>query len=346
MKQTVLLLILAGAVLLLILSMPVAAESSTIIKISPAVGYTGSSATVTITGTNFNESSVKVKLMMDDESNITSTVSSFSSTNIVCKFTISSSKTTGDWDLVVINEDDSEAVEVEGFAIRDPMTLTTISPASAQANNDSVDVTVLGTGLSDVSSMYLYNEDYDNITASNVDAVSATKVEGSFDLTGTDEDAYYVCVVDSFGTPQCDLSFEITTDAVGSIDVSSSPTGASIYVDGSYIGTTPGTADNLVEGSHRVLLQKSGYTDWAKMVKVTDGDTTIVDADLAAVTTAPTPLPTTMPTTVRTTLKSTLKVPTPWPTATTIPATTASPVDPAVIAGALGIVFGIAVCRK
>jgi hypothetical protein len=344
MKHVILPVFLAGMILLLILAVPVAAESSTITKISPAVGYTGSSTTVTITGTNFNESSVKVKLMMDDESNITSTISSFSSTSIVCKFTISSSKTTGDWDLVVINEDDSEAVKVEGFAIRDPMALASISPAYAQVNNDSVDVTVVGTGLSDVSSMYLYNEDYDNITASNVDAVSATKVEGSFDLTDTNEDAYYVCVVDSFGTPQCDLSFEITTDAVGSIDISSSPTGASIYVDGSYIGTTPGTADDLVEGSHKVLLQKSGYTDWAKMVKVTEGDTTIVDADLAAVTTAPTTVPTTLPTTVKTTVKSTLKVPTPWPTATTIPATTASPVDPVVIAGALGL--GFVVLRK
>jgi hypothetical protein len=346
MKHAVLPLFLAGMILLLILAVPVAAESSIITKISPAVGYTGSSTTVTITGTNFNESSVKVKLMMDDEANITSTISSFTSTSIVGKFTISSSKTTGDWDLVVINEDDSEAVKLEGFAIRDPMTLTSVSPAYAQVNNDSVDVTVVGTGLSDISSMYLYSSDYGNISASNVDAVSATKVKGSLDLTDANEDAYYVCVVDSFGTPQCDLSFEITTDAVGSIDISSSPTGASIYVDGLYIGTTPGTADDLVEGSHRVLLQKSGYTDWAKMVKVTEGDTTIVDADLAAVTTAPTTVPTTMPTVVKTTVKSTLKVPTPWPTATSLPATTASPVDPVIIAGALGIWLGFVVHRK
>jgi hypothetical protein len=346
MKHAVLPLFLAGMILLLSLAVPVAAGSSTISKISPAVGYTGSSTTVTITGTNFNESSVKVKLMMEDESNITSTVSSFNSTGIVCKFTISSSKTPGDWDLVVINEDDSEAVKVEGFAIRDPMTLTSISPAYAQVNNASVDVMVVGAGLSDVSGLYLFSSDYGNITASNVDAVSATKVKGSLDLTDAVEDSYYVCVRDSFGTPQCDLSFEITTDAVGSIDISSSPTGASIYVDGSYIGTTPGSADNLVEGSHRVLLQKTGYSDWAKMVKVTEGDTTIVDADLAAVTTAPTTVPTTIPATVKTTVKSTLKVPTPWPTATTLPATTASPVDPVIIAGALGIWLGFVVHRK
>jgi hypothetical protein len=346
MKHAVLRLFLAGMILLLILALPVAAESSTITKISPAVGYTGSSTIVTITGTNFNESSVKVKLMMEDESNITSAISSFNSTSIVCKFTISSPKTTGDWDLVVINEDDSEAVKVEGFAIRDPMTLTSISPAYAQVNNDSVDVTVVGTGLSDVSGLYLYSSDYGNITASNVDAVSATKVKGSLDLTDANEDSYYVCVKDSFGTLQCDLSFEITTDAVGSIDISSSPSGASIYVDGTSEGTTPDTIKNLIEGSHKVILKKSGYNDWGKIVTVKEGGTTTVDADLAAVTTAPTTVQTTVPTPVKTTVKSTLKVPTPWPTATTIPATTTSPVDPAVIAGALGMVFGLAVFRK
>jgi hypothetical protein len=332
--------------ILLVMAVPAAAESPTITKISPAVGYTGSSTTVTINGTNFNTSSVTVRLMMDDENNITaaSPNTPLTSTMIVCKFTISSSKTTGDWDLVIVNDvDSSEVRKSEAFTISAPMTLTSISPKSAQTNNDSVDVTVVGTGLSDVSGLYLYSSDYGNITASNVDSVSATKVKGSLDLTDANEDTYYVCVKDSFGTRECDLAFEVTTDAVGSIDISSSPTGASIYVDGSYIGTTPGTADDLVAGSHRVLLQKTGYTDWAKMVKVKEGDTTIVDADLASVTTAPTPIPTTVKTVATTIKKSTLKVPTPWPSAT---ATPASPLDPAVIVGATMLGMALVALRK
>ena len=331
-------------IILLIMAVPAAAESPTITKISPAVGYTGGSTTVTINGTNFNTSSTTVRLMMDGENNITAaSPTTLTSSLIVCKFTISSSKSTGDWDLVVVNDvDSSEVVKSEVFAIRAPMTLTSISPKSAQTNNDSVDVTVVGTGLSDVSGLYLYSSDSGNITASNVDAVSATKVKGSLDLTDANEDTYYVCVKDSAGTRECDLSFEITTDAVGSIDISSSPTGASIYVDAEYIGTTPGTAKNLAEGSHRVLLQKTGYTDWAKMVKVKKSDATIVDADLAAVTTAPTPVPTTVKT-VATTVKSTLKVPTPWPSATASPA---SPVDPVVTACATGLGLALFVLRK
>lgn len=329
-------------ILLLIMAVPVAAESSTITSISPAVGYTGTSTTVTITGTNFNESTVKVKLMMEDETNITSTIIDHDTTWIECKFTISSSRTTGAWDLVVINEDESEVVDIESFTIRDPMTLTSISPTYAQTNNDSVEFNLVGTGLADVSGVYLYNEDYDNITAS-IDDIDSDEITGIFDLTDATEATYDVCVLDSFGTAECDLSFEVTTDSVGSIDISSSPVGASIYVDSEYVGTTPDTVDDLTEGSHKVLLEKSGYSDWGKMVKVISGSTTTVDADLSEITiatTARTTVPTTAPTTVKTTLKaSTVKVPTPWPTTTTATATPAqaSPLDGVLVIGAIGI---------
>jgi hypothetical protein len=346
MKHSVLPLILTGSILLLILAVPVTAESSAISTITPVVGYTGSSTTVTITGTDFNTSSVTVRLMMEDESNITGTVSSLTSTEIECRFTISSSRATGDWDLVVINEDESEVVEAGGFAIRDSLTLTSISPSDARANNESVDVTVAGSGLSDVSWLYLYNADYDNITATLEDIVS-DEITGTFDLTDTEEDTYDVCVVDSFGTTECDLTFEITTDAVGTIEISSSPSDASIYVDGSYFGTTPDAVTDLIEGYHKVVLKKTGYSDWGKMVAVSDGDTVTVDAELAVLTTVPTTILTTAwttaPATVRTTQASTIAVPTPWPSATT---TTESPVDPAIIIGAVGIGLGSALLRK
>lgn len=350
MNHSILLVFLTGGILLLILAAPVLAESSAITGISPAVGYTGSTTTVTITGTNFNESSVKVRLMMDDESNITASVTYHTSTEIECKFTISSSRATGDWDLVVINEDGSEVVESEGFSIRDSMALTSISPTSAQANNDSVDFTLEGSGLSDVSDVYLYNEYDDNITAT-LDDVNSDEITGTFDLTDAAEDTYDVCIVDSTGTEECDLSFDVTTDAVGSIDVSSSPSGASIYVDSSYRGTTPDTVDDLIEGSHNVVLKMTGYNDWGKFVTVTEGDTSTVDADLVVITTipttvptpAPTTPPTTVPTKVKTTRASTTAVLTTWPEETP---TEESPVDPALVIGAVGIGLGLVVFRR
>jgi hypothetical protein len=354
MKHSFLTLFLTAMILLLISAVPVSAESSTITSISPAVGYTGSSTSVTITGTNFNESSVKVKLMMEDETNITSTITSFTSTEIVCKFTISSSRTTGAWDLVVINEDESEVVDTEAFTIRDPMTLSSISPTYAQTNNDSVDFDLEGTGLSDVSDVYLYNEDYDNITAS-IDDIDSDEITGTFDLTDADEATYDVCVMDSFGTAECDLSFEVTTDSVGSLDISSTPTGASIYVDSEYMGTTPDTLEDLNEGSHKLVLVKAGYSDWGKIVKVVSGSSTTVDADLSAITvattertTVATPVPAVAtPVPVKTIVRTTtVKVPTPWPTSTTATttATPASPLEGAVVLGAIGI--GIACLHR
>lgn len=349
MKHSVLPLFPTGIILLIILAVPVSAESSTISAISPAVGYTGSSTTVTITGTDFNESFVTVRLMMDDENNITAaSPTTLTSTQIVCRFTISSSREPGDWDLVVINEDESEVVEYGGFTIREPMILTSISPSDAQANNDSVDVTIAGTGLEEVSGLFLYNEDYDNITAT-LDELDSDEITGTFDLTGAEEDTYDVCVVDSYGTTECDLSFEITTDEVGSIEISSSPSDASIYVDGSYIGTTPDTADNLIDGYHKVVLRKTGYEDWGKMVTVTAGDISTVDADLVLIptpapTTIPTSVPTTVPATIKTTRASTITIPTSWPgTATT---TQASPVGSFGIIGAVGLGLGLAALKK
>lgn len=335
--------------LLLVVAVPVSAESSTITSISPSVAYLGTTTTVTITGTDFNTSSVKVKLMKDDESNITATVSSLSSTEIVCKFTISSSKTTGSWDLVVVNEDDSEVVEVDGMTLRSAITLTSITPVSGQTNEDDVEFTLAGAGLSQVDEVYLYNEDYDNVSAT-LDDVSSTSITGSFDLTDIDEAAYKVCVLDSASTRKCGLSFEVTTDQLGTIDLSSSPTGASIYVDSTYEGTTPFTVESLGVGSHKVILKKTGYDDWGKIVKVTAGGTTTVDADLTAITVAttaptpvPTPVPTAVPTAVHTVRKTVATTPaTPWPTATETTAQ-ASPLGELVVIG--GLAIGILAAR-
>ena len=122
-------------------------------------------------------------------------------------------------------------------------------------------------------------------------------------------------------------------------------------MDGDYAGVTPESVGELATGSHKVLLQKSGYSDCAKLVKVTSGDTTSVDADLIKVaTTAPTTVPTTSPTAVPATIKpvqasGTAKALTPWPTSTTAtPTTQASPLEGVVVLGAIGL--GLVAVRK
>jgi hypothetical protein len=352
MKHSPLIICLAGLILLFAaIVVPVAADLS-ITKISPTLGYRGDSTTMTITGTGFDlptSSSYKyVRLTMDGEDNITaSSISSKSTTKIVAVFSsskISSSVEKGAWSVVVVNDDGTEYVMSDAFTISDDMTLSSISPTYAKTNNDDVSFTLTGSGLSDVSEVYLYKSGYDNITTTDISSGSST-VTGTFDLTDASELTYKVCVMDSVEIRKCSSSvtFEVTSDEVGEIDISSSPSGATVYIDSTSVGTTPYAATELSVGSHVVKVTKDGYTDWSKIVKVTEGDTTTVDAELSAVattviTTQP-PQMTMMPTTARTTIPvTTIKVPTTYPkTTTAVPTTKASPVEAVVIIGAIGL---------
>jgi hypothetical protein len=77
----------------------------------------------------------------------------------------------------------------------------------------------------------------------------------------------------------------------GSIQVSSSPTGAEAYLDNVFKGYTPLTMQNVVAGSHVVTLKLGGYTDWQTTTQVTSGQITQLSATLTPVAT-PTPTPT------------------------------------------------------
>jgi hypothetical protein len=353
MKMSLIKSSLIVMILLLVMIVPVAAVDytlPTISSISPTVGYTGTSPYITITGTgltNFgtDDDVITVKLVQDDEKIVGSSCT-YADTSIVCKFSLSSSKSTGDWDVVLVNgTDDANVEKSSAFDLRTAIAISSISPTTGVANDDDLDFTLAGTGLSDIVQVYLYNSDYSNITAS-ADDTTSTKVTGTFDLSDATEDTYKLCVKDSAGTRKCngDVTFDVTTDQVGSIDLSSSPSGASVYVDNTLKGTTPLVVEDLTEGSHKVLISKSGYTDWGKMIKVVADSTTTVDADLAEISTqatvaqtAATPIPTVPTATARTTKVSTIKVPTTWPS--TAVTTQASPVELLGIVGAVGFAF-------
>ena len=348
MRRPGLFLCLLSMVLVFFLVAPVNAALS-ISSFSPEVGYQGTATTMTITGTDFNTTSATVLFMKSGEENVTAaSPSTLTSTQIVCKFSSSklSDMETGSWYLVVINKDGSEVKASSAFTVRIPMTLTSITPAKGRTNNESTEVTIVGTGLADVAGLQLYNEDYGNVTGTDVDPVSSTKVTGTFDLDNVDVDTYEVCVKDEYGTRLCGLSFAVTSDAVGSLDLASSPSAASVYLDGTLKGTTPITIDDLDVGSYKLIIKKDGYSDWMRTAKVTDGSTTSYDAVLEAktiATTAPTTVLTTVPTTIKITRASTITIPTTWASATSVP-TQASPLEGAVIVGAIGM--GILVVRR
>ena len=54
------------------------------------------------------------------------------------------------------------------------------------------------------------------------------------------------------------------------LEVSSTPAGADIEIDGSYVGSTPSTV-GVAAGQHQVSLKKSGFKLWERKITVSTG---------------------------------------------------------------------------
>jgi hypothetical protein len=59
------------------------------------------------------------------------------------------------------------------------------------------------------------------------------------------------------------------------LEVSSTPVGADIEVNGDFVGSTP-SAIHLQPGEYNVAVKKNGYTSWERKVKVTGGNVNLV----------------------------------------------------------------------
>lgn len=329
-------IVLSFLLILLLAAAPAAADSPVITSISPSVGYTGTPTTVTISGSNFDLTSSGVKLLMSGQSNVTDvSISSRTATTIVC---IIPSIPTGTWSVIVTNQTDESNKLVDAFIEREAISLSSVTPTSGKTNNVSTKISVVGEGLSHINGVFIYNSAYSNSSPVSPTYVSATRVNATLDLTGKSLNTYQICIKDDKGTQKCGLSFQVTSDAVGSLDLQSSPSGASVYLDGESKGKTPLTINDLDTGTYKLLLKKDGYVDWTRAVTIKSGTTASYSANLEvkteATTATPTSTPTTVPTTIKVTRKSTTATATPWPSNT--PAES-SPLDVLVIIGGIGV---------
>jgi len=75
---------------------------------------------------------------------------------------------------------------------------------------------------------------------------------------------------------------------VGVLQAKSSPSGADVYVDGFYSGSTATTIGNLAAGQHILQLRLAGYRDWIGNVQVPPNGVTVIDATLEMATADPT----------------------------------------------------------
>ncbi len=77
------------------------------------------------------------------------------------------------------------------------------------------------------------------------------------------------------------------TSTFGTISVLSTPSGASVYIDGTFYGTTPAAGgspvvQSVLAGKHRVSVQLDGYATYSTTVDVASGQTQNVVATLSS----------------------------------------------------------------
>jgi len=70
--------------------------------------------------------------------------------------------------------------------------------------------------------------------------------------------------------------------AVGSLQVSSIPSGASVWLNGKVVGKTPYSEKNLKTDQYQLLIRLDGYEDFSRSVRVNQDQTSTVNATLTA----------------------------------------------------------------
>jgi hypothetical protein len=87
----------------------------------------------------------------------------------------------------------------------------------------------------------------------------------------------------------------------GSVQVTSTPQGAGVYLDNEYKGTTPVTINEVPTGAHTIEVRQDGYERWISLVTFSKGSAGTLSAALVSipvtlpVTFAPAPCPTVRP---------------------------------------------------
>jgi len=90
-----------------------------------------------------------------------------------------------------------------------------------------------------------------------------------------------------------DYSFSPLPSDVGSIEVTSTPSGATLFLDGRYMGLTP-PADyfdltSLAPGTHTITIRIADYQEYMQTVYVRGGQVVTINAQLTPATPGPVP---------------------------------------------------------
>ena len=151
----------------------------------------------------------------------------------------------------------------------------TLTPVSTQTGNLTVSSNPTG------ASVYLdgVSKGISPITLTGVSVGNHTLL-----LTKSGYNNYTTAVTINAGqTATLSATLVPVTISTGNLSITSNPTAASAYVDGTYKGVTNLVISNLTAGSHSLILAKAGYNNYTATVTVTSGQTTSVDATLTSI---------------------------------------------------------------
>ena len=74
-------------------------------------------------------------------------------------------------------------------------------------------------------------------------------------------------------------SVEHNAQALAPVKISSDPDGADVFLDGSFVSSTPAVL-HLPSGTYKIAVKMSGYTDWVRELKVLPGAEVSLNAKL------------------------------------------------------------------
>ncbi len=157
----------------------------TLNNITPNTGVIGGSATVTITGNNFQTGAI-AKLVQAGSGSVTGTATSVSTTTISTTFNLNQ-MTSGSCDVLVINPDGRSDILPSAFTIGDAMpVVTSISPNTA-AMNDTVDsFTINGQNFLTSGVTVSFVMGSSTIPCSSAESISASTITcGPVEFTST-----------------------------------------------------------------------------------------------------------------------------------------------------------------
>jgi hypothetical protein len=101
-------------------------------------------------------------------------------------------------------------------------------------------------------------------------------------LTGY-EDSVSSVTVNSGQTSTVEAALVPATADTGALSVSSSPTGADVYIDNVKRGIAPVTLDTMQPGTYTVSLRLAGYSEWSGQAVVNAGATSYVSGTLSPI---------------------------------------------------------------